>query len=104
MSSDTEKKRFVSTIPGQMMDDRTEINIQLMIISLFGATLAFILSLSWASFVNDSVEAVQKKAGNKYPLPLARFVSATIITGVAVTILILLFKWERKVTDDQNQE
>jgi hypothetical protein len=88
----------MSTIPGQMMDDNQEINIPLMLISLFGATLAFLLSLSWAAFLSDSVEAVQRKTRNTIPLPVARLLAALIVTAVTVTLLSLLFKWERKAS------
>lgn len=87
----------MSTIPGQMLDDNPSLSIPLLLISLFGATLAFLLSLSWAAFLSDSVEAVQRVTQNKIPLPLARLVSAIIVTAVSVSLLILLFHCERKV-------
>lgn len=96
----TEKKRFMSTIPGQMMDEHEEINIPLLMISLFSATLAFLLSLSWAAFLGDSVEAVQKATNNRLPMPIARLFAAIVVTVVAITLLIILFHWERRVTQE----
>lgn len=104
MDFSLEKKRFVSSIPGQMMDDNEELSIPLMLISLAGATLAFLLSLSWAAFVSDSVDAVQKKTNGKLPLPVARLLAAIVVTTVAVGLLVYLFKWERKVTRQQEEQ
>ena len=82
------------------MDDTEEINVPFLLISVFGATLAFLLSLSWAAFLSDSVEAVQKASGHKIPLPVARLIAAIIVSSVAVLLLIFLFKVERKAVRD----
>jgi len=103
MVMDREKKRFLSNIPGQMLDNTEPLNVNLLVISLAGATLAFLVSLSWAAFLNDSVEAVQKRSGNKYPLPLARLISAIIVTGVVVSLQVVLFKIERKLIRDDDE-
>jgi len=103
MVMDREKKRFLSNIPGQMLDNTEPLNVHLLVISLAGATLAFLVSLSWAAFLNDSVEAVQKRSGNKYPLPLARLISAIIVTTVVVSLQVVLFKIERKVIREDDE-
>jgi hypothetical protein len=99
----SEKTRFVSAIAGQMMDDDENINIPFMLISLFAGTLTFLLSLSWAAFLSDSVETVQRITKNKIPLPLARLIAAIIVSMVAVSLLVLLFNWERKVKERKRQ-
>ena len=98
------KSRFVSTIPGQMMDEDEAISIPFLLISLFGATLAFLLSLSWAAFLGDSVEAVQKATGNKIPLPVARLIAAIIVSCVAVSLLVWMYHLERKVAREHEHE
>jgi len=101
----TQQRNFVSSIPGQMIDNHESISVPLLVISLMGATLAFLLSLSWAAFLSDSVEAVHRSTNNKLPLPVARLLAAIVVTGVAVGLLILLYKWERKVArNDDNDE
>lgn len=91
----------MSVIPGQMLDDEEQLSIPLLLIALFGSTLAFLLSLSWAAFLSDSVEAVHRASGQKLPLPVARLFSAIIVTGVATSLLVALFSWERKVTKER---
>lgn len=89
---------FVSSVPGQMMDEVEEISIPLMLITLATATLSFLISLSWATFVNDSVTAVQHKSKHKLPLPVARLLAAIVVTAVAIFMLVYLYNCERKAT------
>lgn len=94
----------MSVIPGQMIDENQEISVPMLLIALFGATLAFLLSLSWAAFLNDSVDAVFKVSQNRLPLPVARLISAVIVSGVATGLFIALYTWERKVTQQRQEK
>lgn len=80
------------------MDEVEEISIPLMLITLATATLSFLISLSWATFVNDSVTAVQHKSKHKLPLPVARLLAAIVVTAVAIFMLVYLYNCERKAT------
>ena len=96
--AESASKPFSSSIPGQMLDNEEELSIPLLLISLFGATLAFLLSLSWAAFLSDSVEAVHKATNQKIPLPVARLIAALIVSATAVGLLVCLFQWERRAS------
>ena len=92
----------MSVIPGQMLDDDEKISVPMMLIALFGSTLAFLMSLSWASFLSDSVEAVHRASGQKIPLSVSRLFSAIIVTGVATSLFTALYAWERKVAKERD--
>ena len=98
------KRRFMSTIPGQGVTDDEGLSIPLLLVSLLSATMAFMMSISWAGFIDSSVITVNEKTGNIIPLPISRLISAIIVSGVSVGILIALFQWEKRVTRDKDED
>jgi len=75
------------------------LNTQLLVISLFAATGSFLVSLSWQSFLNESVNAVQRVVNHKIPIAVSKLVTAIIVTALMIGILTALYRWEKKATE-----
>ena len=99
------KTRISSSIPGQALNPyERNFNLQLMLIASIALTLPFLISIQWSGFVNSSIETVQKKTNSRLPDPIAHLISAILVSGVSFTLLALVYRWERKVVRDYDEE
>ena len=87
-----------SSIPGQsIVTHENTLNTQLLLISLFAGTMTYLMGLTWASFLNESIDAVQKVTNHKIPTALAKLFAAIIVTCSVVASLAAMYQWEQRV-------
>jgi|SRR3989338_5912126 len=96
-------KKLKSSIPGQT-EMGAGLNVEMMMIAMLSGMLMFLTSLVWSQFLDSAVVAIQEKAGNSYPMPLARLFSAIIISGLVFSIFLGLYKWEEKVRQELDEK
>lgn len=94
------------TITRQAVEE--EPNSKLMVIGFVSSFMSYLMALQWAGFINLSIEdtnaVILEKSGVQMPKSVSALVSAILFTAIVIGAGSFMYRYVKKVIDEENDE